>query len=69
MTYYMTSTDAGTWEPCKSASLTGAKREATAAYGAGYVHSLIKIAVGDGIAVERQEVATRLNSGSRWTNQ
>ena len=70
--YYMTSTrnsEISYWRKCKATTLIGAKREATAEYGAGYLDAVLVIAEGDDddvIGPER-EIASKSNAaGSKW---
>jgi len=68
--YYMTSkrkSETGYWEECKASTLSGAKREATRAYGAGYLDAVLVIATGDGVTEQRREIAKKSNyPGSKW---
>lgn len=69
--YQMTAgsnSEIGTWETCRAATLTAAKREATARYGAGYNDLLIQIAEGDNISEPRVVIAQRRNTDTRWTD-
>ena len=71
-TYYMTSmsfSELGYWEKCNATTLSGAKREATAEYGAGYLDAKLVIAEGDGLTEPRREVAGKSNApGTKWIN-
>lgn len=70
--YYMTSkrnNETGYWEKCIAATLTGAKREATARYGAGYSDAVLVIAKGDNVIEPRREIASKANTiGAKWAD-
>lgn len=67
-TYYMSIKDSTRyWEPCKSATLAGAKREATRALsGRCAGNELLAISTGDNITEQRFIVATRRVNADRW---
>lgn len=71
-TYYMTSersSETGYWEKCKAGTLAGAKREATAEYGAGYIDAVLLIAEGDDVTEPRREIASKSSAaGAKWVN-
>ncbi len=67
--YYRTATSnttRGYWEKCKAKTLTGAKREATAAYSGNYMYETTLISVGDDVTEPRQILATKKLTASRW---
>ena len=67
--YYMISTrnnEDNYWEPCKSITITGAKREATREYGAGFRDATLMIAE----TAPGQPIATKSNwPGSKWEGE
>jgi len=70
---YMTSkrsSDISYWVECKSTTLIGAKREATAEYGSGYIDAVLMIAEGDNVTEQRREIAYKANMpGAKWVNR
>ena len=67
--YYMTikrDSETGYWDPCKSQTLAGAKREATRKLGPGFTDAILVIASGDGIHQDRQVLATK--SSGCWND-
>ena len=69
--YEMTATSnstVGYWEPCKATTLTGAKREATRRYKAGYVGDTIKVGY-RGDDGQLQVLATASNRDNKWTDK
>lgn len=68
--YEMTATSnstVGYWEPCKATTLTGAKREATRRYKAGYVDDTIKVGYRDESG-QLQVLALASNRDNKWTD-
>jgi len=69
MKYCMTVTHSSTigeWEPCKASTLAGAKREATARFGDGYVGHTIEVAQ-CGLQSERPYIeAVKTIGFDRW---
>lgn len=62
--------ETGYWEKCKATTLTGAKREATTKYGAGYIDAVLVIAEHDhGGYEQRHEIASKSNAANaKWVN-
>ena len=55
------------WKECRAATLTAAKRAATAEFGGRYVDAVLQVAVGDDITEPRTVVAEKRNAaGEKW---
>jgi len=68
-TYVMTEAGndiVGRWEACSAKTLTGAKREASARFGGGYLHHHIAVGIKH-LSGRVQQVATRGMDDGRWT--
>jgi len=58
----------GYWKKCKATTLNGAKREASAEYGAGYIDAVLVIAEGDNVIELRHEIASKSIGATKWVN-
>ncbi len=68
--YYMIAVrngDDAKWEPCRSLTLLGARREATQRYGEGYTDTKLMVGVGDNVTEPRLVLSTRPAHTRRWT--